>query len=141
MTATQLTEWIGKYGAEFGDLLLARADTDDDGKPDLVHVATFIDHDLLFERVGTDGGFPTRLATLKDNTIFHSGATFEVRRLDVKARDFPHPKDAKFNFKLVESAEGTVYDTTIFLKDLTLARAPNGRFRLPPEAKQKTLGE
>lgn len=141
MNGAQLTEWIGKYGADFGDLLIVRQDADDDGKPDLVHVATFLDHDLLFERVGTDGGFPTRLATLKDNVVLYPKATFEVRRLDATAKDFPHPKDAKFTLKFEEAAEGSVYNTTIFLKDLKLVRAANGRFQLPPEAKQKSIGE
>jgi hypothetical protein len=131
VSAASLKSGMSSAGIAFGDFVVVRdrkKAMESGTKSDIQHVTVMIDEGLVFERVGTDKIFPMRIALLDDVLQDYSSASFEVRRL---LKDFPNPQNENFSRYVKNSAEGTVYEVTIELKDVVLSKGQAGRYALP----------
>jgi hypothetical protein len=123
-----LKRWLSRWGTKFGDYVIARGDVPCEGGTvkQMLHVASFVDDGLLFERVGN--GLPGRVGRLDDMLALYPNARFEVRRL---SRDMPHVSGTTLKrAHPPQMSEGVVYQTEILTRDLAMARNRRGRHNL-----------
>ncbi len=94
---------------EFGDVVLIL-----DAAGNLLHVVTYIDRDVWFEKVGYSGGSPYRLTTTAG--FFHKikdERTVEWRRFP--RGGLPHPSTVFKTWRTLESVPNGTYETTAIL--------------------------
>ncbi len=94
---------------EFGDIVLIL-----DGAGNLLHVVTYVDRDVWFEKVGYGGGSPYRLTTTA--SFFHKlndGRSAEWRRFP--RGGLPHPSTVFKTWRTLESVPNGASETTAIL--------------------------
>jgi hypothetical protein len=132
VTAPQLKGWVGRWGANHGDTLIVKDRVAREGgdRVEMVHAASFVDRNLVFERVGN--GLAARLTTL-DNVLKHyPHAKFEVRQM-LPGQNLPHVRQSGFRTELpAEMCEGAVYKTTIGVRDVGMYADHHGHHHLGP---------
>jgi hypothetical protein len=131
-TPENMKDWLLKYPPSFGDILIVY-----DGNS-ILHAATFIDENLLFERVGGYVRFPYRVGELSDIFADYPKGKYDVRKV---IRDFPHVKDANMPlFSEMAVDESMVIRQDIAWKDIAFEIDPKTqRAKLPSSAFKKLL--